>query len=1325
MKKYFLFMLCTCLLVISLILSSTATEIQTEEIPMQTVIQTENGPEFTKYYSLEDFRNLSMDSITHTVTSGDVTAVFNLSGTYTEEGVLLYAKVKDKEIIGGNETNSANDYYELIFQVPATSYLQKDYAYKLTCFADGRCILWQYNGSEMTKVSTPSGFAYTTALYEAGYGADIFIPYSMLQVDKEHGFGNFRFIMRLRNVDTGINVYSESRLLGTYYAYPNTWFVLDGENKIVRRDYDSFKLCDVGIPKTKEILASLAEISPEKGRMQQSLPGATAVFDESYGLGYGFPTDLLSVTDYVFAPRGENAVTAVTDGYVLLAVPMNNGENIPTALEKDGWICLADYCRDYLQFGNKAKADYTFLIAYYAKHFSKGESFALPKNYCTAMGAHTDKAIPEAVYTLSPYIVRLDGSEPAFYQEREQVFACGPSLDVTNGGMIYASYMQGGTTEPHIENFMVIVRSADGGKTWQRIAAIDTWQNQNIGSVKETLACEFQYTYDAQRDRLQCFFWQRNCTTELTSVNKTHSANTETWMVTIENPDAKNPEDVVFSNFRSAFPGIIRNRALILSDGTWLQTCTGMTDQRFNKVYASSDGGDTWVEQGEIYAPLCRSWDEIMFVEKLDGTIWATYRTSHGAVYQSFSFDKGKTWTISTPTNIKNADSRFNITRLPSGALIMVYSDNASTRLGMTVALSDDDGETFTNYVCLYPSRASYPDVAIDNDGKIHIIFDAYRTSGTVMRADENGNPTFAYIYHTSLTEEEIRSYAPGTRTKLLAFGNSYLLEEYWTVYQSAIGTYGAVNLSQDGKRIPYFKSQVDSLSAYNAENILVNLGLGEIIFDGEKGQSVAANVAALLADIHAKCPNSDIYLCELIPLPAYPTADGEIASFNAAISAYIESDKSGKFHMIAYKDKLVSANGTYKWLFSDSLHLNLHAYGAFTNEVWKATGLTKSVEELNIITRSVVLHLCNDSCGYCAFSGSGTESDPFILDSLESYYTFAKQSQEQNFAGKVFRLVADIKLPEDNTLVYRIGNASGFAGILDGDGHTVTLNIPSTSKTYASVIHTLAADGVVKNLTVRGVICSAAEYAGGIVGYSYGTVENCKSYVQITSTGKFAAGIAARAGSGAKFKDCLFGGTVSQSNDSNYAGGITSFADNCSFVGCVNEGEVIGGRYSVGGIAGRGALVTVVNCSNMGTLTALQNRGQVGGIVGELVSGNSTLIDCHNVGLLKGGSSVADLVGIVNIKDGNTLTFLGGSANGTVDCPVTPADAFYGTLKTGNVEKHVMGDIDGDGNVSVSDALTLIKSVVNGKTVKNGDVNGDGKVDLVDVIRVMKLLAK
>lgn len=53
-----------------------------------------------------------------------------------------------------------------------------------------------------------------------------------------------------------------------------------------------------------------------------------------------------------------------------------------------------------------------------------------------------------------------------------------------------------------------------------------------------------------------------------------------------------------------------------------------------------------------------------------------------------------------------------------------------------------------------------------------------------------------------------------------------------------------------------------------------------------------------------------------------------------------------------------------------------------------------------------------------------------------------------------------------------------------------------------------------------------------------------------------------------------------------------------------------------------------------------------------------------------------------------------------------------------------VVGDIDGDGLVTVLDVLMLIRTIVNDETVNNGDINGDGKVGLLDVIRIMKLIA-
>lgn len=54
-----------------------------------------------------------------------------------------------------------------------------------------------------------------------------------------------------------------------------------------------------------------------------------------------------------------------------------------------------------------------------------------------------------------------------------------------------------------------------------------------------------------------------------------------------------------------------------------------------------------------------------------------------------------------------------------------------------------------------------------------------------------------------------------------------------------------------------------------------------------------------------------------------------------------------------------------------------------------------------------------------------------------------------------------------------------------------------------------------------------------------------------------------------------------------------------------------------------------------------------------------------------------------------------------------------------------VVGDIDGDGLVTVLDALMLIRAVLNNLTIENGDLNGDGKLSLIDVLRVIKLISQ
>lgn len=54
-----------------------------------------------------------------------------------------------------------------------------------------------------------------------------------------------------------------------------------------------------------------------------------------------------------------------------------------------------------------------------------------------------------------------------------------------------------------------------------------------------------------------------------------------------------------------------------------------------------------------------------------------------------------------------------------------------------------------------------------------------------------------------------------------------------------------------------------------------------------------------------------------------------------------------------------------------------------------------------------------------------------------------------------------------------------------------------------------------------------------------------------------------------------------------------------------------------------------------------------------------------------------------------------------------------------------ILGDIDGDGIVTIKDVLTILKAILNDTSIENGDLNSDGKLSLIDVLRVMKLIAQ
>ncbi|MDP8217695.1 MAG: sialidase family protein [Candidatus Theseobacter exili] len=136
-----------------------------------------------------------------------------------------------------------------------------------------------------------------------------------------------------------------------------------------------------------------------------------------------------------------------------------------------------------------------------------------------------------------------------------------------------------------------------------------------------------------------------------------------------------------------------------------------------------------------------RSYDEHHFVELKDGRIWALTRTLYG-VGQSFSYDKGKTWSKAENSNLGGPSSRFFIGRLQSGNLLLVnhsgdekvgtstefISLSDKKRCRLTAWLSDDDGLNWRGGLLLDErENVSYPDVCQSTTGSIYLIYDHER----------------------------------------------------------------------------------------------------------------------------------------------------------------------------------------------------------------------------------------------------------------------------------------------------------------------------------------------------------------------------------------------------------------------------------------------------------------------------------------------------------------------------------------------------------------------------------------------------------------------
>ena len=316
-------------------------------------------------------------------------------------------------------------------------------------------------------------------------------------------------------------------------------------------------------------------------------------------------------------------------------------------------------------------------------------------------------------------------------------------------------------------------------------------------------------------------------------------------------------------------------------------------------------------------------------------------------------------------------------------------------------------------------------------------------------------------------------------------------------------------------------------------------------------------------------------------------------------------------------------------------------------------------------------------------FSGSGTETDPFLIATAADLAAMRDyiNTTEGDQSGHYWRQTADISLADIANWT-PIGtsiktNATmetryRFSGVYDGDGHSITDMTISASGTEAVGLFGNISRATIRDLTVAGSITHeklAADHSanyglGGIVGRSVAYYDpddvnadgSCEligltSRVNITAAA-MAGGVCGTTEVDTRFVNCVYEGAVVLTMTSEYsyeyygAGGICAISQGDDvFTGCVNRGTitVTKGDISVGGIVGYAsntAVTTIKGCYNTGALTtpASSSITGVGGILGKRMSGYASDNDeqlkisiksCYNAGqLTAAGGKTGGIVG-------------------------------------------------------------------------------------------------
>ncbi len=318
-----------------------------------------------------------------------------------------------------------------------------------------------------------------------------------------------------------------------------------------------------------------------------------------------------------------------------------------------------------------------------------------------------------------------------------------PSIERTKNGRIFVTFYSGGIKE-QIGNYCLLLTGDESGNFSEPIAA--------------AMPDDGYRFYDPclwiDPDGRLWFTW---------SVYPDDAL----WAVVCDDPDT---DELKFGEAFVVGHNVMMNKPIVLESGEWVfpvavwkegsvsvrnQVFCGLKSGAF--AYVTKDHGKTFEKRGGADIPE-RNYDEHMILEQNDHSLTVFVRQMHGqGIGTARSYDGGYTWTEVRSNALEGPGSRFHIRRLPSGRILLINHYDFTKRNNLTALLSEDDGRTW-RYKLLLDARndVSYPDVTLDNDGNIYVVYD--RERGAFKRNLDDALSSAREILMAKIREEDIVS---------------------------------------------------------------------------------------------------------------------------------------------------------------------------------------------------------------------------------------------------------------------------------------------------------------------------------------------------------------------------------------------------------------------------------------------------------------------------------------------------------------------------------------------------------------------------------------